>query len=100
MSKQEMCACARACVRIRKQKEERIYWNITRVVRIDIIFDICKISNNRWIPCATVGATLPSMGETGNCMVVGDGVFLPRPQLSNPLATLVMYLLHRAFLTM
>lgn len=33
-------------------------------------------------------------------MVVGDGVLLPRPQLSNPLATLVMYLLHKAFFTM
>lgn len=52
------------------------------------------------IPCATGGATHPSTGETGSGTVVGDGVLLPRPQLSNPLATLVMYLLHRAFFTM
>lgn len=54
----------------------------------------------KYVPCATGGATCPSVGETSSCMVVGDGVLLPRPQLSNPLATLLMYLLHRAFFTM
>lgn len=49
--------------------------------------------------CAAEDATHPSTGETGSCIVVGDGVLLPRPQFSNPLATLVMYLLHKAFFT-
>lgn len=64
-------------------------------VTTDVVSFGCVLRHS----CATEDATHPSTGETG-CVVVGDGVLLPRPQFSNPLATLVMYLLHKAFFTM